>query len=178
MIEELDMHLMDLVQNAYASGASRIDVKLVCDDAEQLVMQVADNGKGMDERTLEAVQRGYFSSKSPESVGLGIPLLRETAEHCNGRFRIESRPDTGTTVLAEFQRNHIDRPPFGDLASTFLNILVTAGARYVRITYRCDEDELEIDTEALSDLLGELPLQHPDVIRFLRAYIDERIHRE
>jgi anti-sigma regulatory factor (Ser/Thr protein kinase) len=176
MIEELDMHLLDLVQNAYAAGSTKVDIQVLCDDAaDRLVLSVSDDGRGMDEDTLAVVRRGYYSSKSPQGVGLGIPLLRETAEHCNGRFSITSSPGHGTAVVAEFQRSHVDLPPFGDLPSTFLSILVTAGARCVSITYRCNHRELELDTEALSELLGDLPLQHPEVIRFLEAYIAERV---
>lgn len=177
MIEELDMHLLDLVQNAYSAGSTRVDVQVICDQEDDLLtLSVADDGKGMDEQTLDTVRRGYFSSKSEQSVGLGIPLLRETARHCDGRFDISSRPGKGTTVIAEFRQSHIDLPPFGNLAATFLNIIVTAGTRYVKISYRCSGNELELDTETLSDLLGELPLQHPEVIRFLQAYIEERVN--
>ena len=176
MIEELDMHLLDLVQNAQTAGATRIDVRVICDDArDRLTMCVSDDGRGMDDATLEAVRRGYFSSKPSQTVGLGIPLLRETAEHCNGSFRIDSAPGSGTSVCAEFERSHVDRPPLGDLSSTFLNLLVTTTAPYVRITYRCDGSELVIDTAALADLLDGMSLQHPEVIRFLRAYITERV---
>ncbi|MBU1050465.1 ATP-binding protein [Candidatus Bipolaricaulota bacterium] len=173
------MHLLDLVQNALSAGSSRIDVRVICDQAaDRLTIRVADNGTGMDERTLETVQRGYYSSKSEQSVGLGIPLLRETALHCDGRFAIESKMGEGTTVTAEFRKSHIDLPPFGDLVATFLNIIVTADARYVTITYQCDGNELELDTAALSELLGELSFQHPEVIRFLKAYIAERVNKE
>ena len=177
MIEELDMHLLDLVQNAYSADSTRVDVKVICDDTlDRLTMSVSDDGQGMDEDTLERVRRGYYSTKSEDSVGLGIPLLRETAQHCDGRFSIESQPGKGTNVAAVFRRSHVDLPPFGNLAATFLNILVTAGSRYVSISFQCDGNELELDTAALSDLLGELPLQHPDVIRFLKAYIAERMN--
>jgi len=176
MIEELDMHLLDLVQNALTAGATNIDVRVICDEVpDRLRMSVSDDGRGMDAATLDEVRRGYYSSKPSQSVGLGIPLLRETAEHCNGSFRIDSAPGSGTTVHAEFQRSHVDCPPFGDLATTFLDILVTTPARYVRITYRCDGRELEIDTAALVDLLDGMSLQHPEVIQFLRAFIAERV---
>ena len=179
MMEELDMHLIDLFQNAVSSGATTIKTSIRCDeDVNQLTMRVADNGRGMDEKTLEAVRYGYFSSKSPRSVGLGIPLLRETAEHCDGRFLIESAVGVGTTVTATFRRDHIDLPPFGDLASTFLNLLVTSDGRRVTITFRCGKNDLEIDTAMLADLLGGVSLQHPDVIRFLQGYIAEHIGEE
>jgi len=176
MIEELDMHLLDLVQNAYAAAPKRVDVSVLCDAADdRLTLVVADDGRGMDEETLTAVERGYFSSKCRGCVGLGIPLLRQTAERCDGRFEIDSRSGKGTRVAAEFRRSHIDLPPFGDLAATFLNILVTAEGRRVSITYRCDDRELVIDTETVFELLDGLPIQHPEVIRFLKTYIDERM---
>jgi len=176
MIEALDMHLLDLVQNAYSADSTRIEISILCDEAaDRLTMIVEDDGRGMDDETLQAVERGFFSSKCKACVGLGIPLLRQTAEQCDGHFEIESRPKEGTQVVAEFRRSHVDLPPLGDLAATFLNILVTAEDRRVSITYRCDERVLEIDTETLSDLLGDLPLQHPEVIRFLRGYINERV---
>jgi len=176
MIEELDMHLLDLVQNAYSSNSTHVEVEVICDPvADRLTMTVSDDGVGMDEKTLDNVRRGYYSSKPTESVGLGIPLLRESAQHCDGRFVIESQPGKGTTVTAEFRRSHIDLPPFGDLAASFLTIIVTAGARCVSITYRCDGSELKLDTADLSDLLGGVAFQHPEVIRFLKAYIAERV---
>jgi len=176
MIEELDMHLLDLVQNALTAGSTSVDVSVFCDEAaDRLTLRVADDGVGMDAQTLDTVRRGYYSSKSAKSVGLGIPLLREAAQHCDGRFVIESKPDEGTTVTAEFRRSHVDLPPFGDLASTFLNIVVTADACYVRIRYQCDGNELDLDTAALSEMLGDLSFQHPEVIRFLQAYIEERV---
>jgi len=170
------MHLLDLVQNAYSADSTRVDVAVLCDKtADRLTIRVADDGKGMDEGTLQAIDRGFFSSKCDACVGLGIPLLRQTATHCDGRFEIESAPTSGTAVTAEFRRSHVDLPPFGDLAATFLEILVTAEGRRVSITYRCDEEELEIDTATLSDLLGDVSLQHPEVVRFLQAYIRERV---
>jgi len=176
MIEELDMHVLDLVQNAYAAKAHTIEIAVLCDETDdQLTLRVSDDGVGMDAATLEAVQHGYFSSKPKQTVGLGIPLLREVAQHCDGRFVIESAPGAGTTVTATFRRSHMDLPPFGDLAATFLNVLVTAGGRCVRITYRCDGNGFELDTEDLLDRLGSVPIHHPEVVRFLRDYLRERI---
>ena len=178
MIESLDMHVLDLVQNSTSAGATKITVLVACDQVtDQLTLQVSDDGRGMDEDTMNAVRRGYFSSKSPKSVGLGIPLLREVAEHCDGSFDIKSGLGKGTTVTATFRRSHVDLPPFGDLVKTFLNILVTSGIRWVRITYRCDNREFLVDTNELHDVLGEVSLQHPEVIQFLQGYIEERMER-
>lgn len=175
MIESLDLHILDLFQNALASGASAVSVTLASRVEQDLVrLQIDDNGRGMDAETLAAVERGYYSSKCARCVGLGLPLLRATAEHCNGTFRIESRPGQGTTVSATFQRSHIDLPPFGDLTETFLSLLVTSGECRVRLVCDC-EAGFELDTDELAAVLGDVPRTHPDVIAFLRAFLAERL---
>jgi len=173
------MHVLDLVQNAFSAGARNVDVQFVCDkDADLITLEVSDDGRGMDEELLAAVHRGFHSTKGPRSIGLGIPLLREVAEHCDGSFDIESRRGQGTRVTATFRRTHIDLPPFGDLAKTFLTVLVTSAVRRVRITYRCDDRVLSIDTDEVHSILGEISLQSPEVIRFLQRYIAEQMEEK
>lgn len=168
MMESLDAHVLDLFQNSLASGATEISVRLICRPEENhFRIEIEDNGSGMDEETLAAVQRGYFSSKCERCVGLGIPLLRETAEHCGGAFSIESRPRAGTRVAAGFDLGHIDLPPFGDLIETLLTLLLTSGSCRVRIDLECN-GTFAIDTASLERELGDVPRTHPDVIEFLR----------
>jgi hypothetical protein len=175
MIEYLDMHLLDLFQNALASRPSEIGVAVEYSD-DWLLVRVSDDGAGMDPETLAAVERGFYSSKCDKCVGLGLPLLREVAEHCDGAFRIESAPGRGTTVTASFRRSHIDLPPFDDLAETFLSMLVTGEGPRVRVQYAYNGAELDLDTEELRETLGDVPLGHPDVIGFLRCYLREGIN--
>jgi hypothetical protein len=140
-----------------------------------MTLRVKDDGAGMDEEVLRAVKEGFFSTKSERSVGLGLPLLRQTAEHCDGSFVIESVLGRGTTVTATFRKDHVDLPPFGDLPATILSILVTSGDRRVKIDYRCEGKELQIDTAEVKDLLGGVPIGDPEVIGFLKDYIAERL---
>jgi len=175
MIEFLDMHLLDLFQNALAADPSEIRVSVECDSDDRLTIAVADDGRGMDGDTLAAVERGFYSSKCNKCVGLGLPLLREVAEHCDGSFRIESIPARGTVVTASFRRNHIDLPPFEDLAETFLSMLVASDGPRVRVRYACEGIAVEVDTAELREMLGDIALGHPDVVGFLRRYLHERI---
>jgi anti-sigma regulatory factor (Ser/Thr protein kinase) len=174
MMEELDMHILDLVQNALTAKAETIEVACICQD-NQLTLRVADDGVGMDAEVLQAVKEGFFSTKSERSVGLGIPFLRQTAEQCDGSFTIDSVPGKGTTVTATFRKDHVDLPPFGNLQATFLSILATSRGRRVKIDYKCDGKELSIDTAEVMDILGGVPIDHPMVIAFLKDYIAERL---
>jgi len=176
MIQSLDMHLLDLYQNALASAASRISVLVRCDTKhERLTLAVSDNGDGMDEATLAAVERGHLSANGAGAVGLGLPLLRQTAEHCGGTFRIESQRGGGTTVTASFHLGHIDLPTFEDLAETLVGMLVTSDGRRVDIRYESNRSSFCLSTELLARYADGLRLSDPEVIGFLRAYIAERI---
>ncbi len=176
MIEELDMHILDLVQNSITAGASTIEVSCLCDEEHnRMTLSVKDDGAGMDAEVLRAVEEGFFSTKCKRCVGLGIPLLKQTAEHCDGNFAIESVKGHGTTVTAMFRRDHIDLPPFGDLPATILSILVTSENRRIKVDYRCDESDLSIDTAEVTEFLGGIPIGDPEVIAFLKNYITERL---
>ncbi len=169
------MHILDLFQNALASGASEVSVRFAClPDDDRLVFEIRDNGSGMDDETLAAVRRGYYSSKCERCVGLGIPLLRATSEHCGGSFTIQSRRGVGTTVTATFQLTHIDLPPYGDLSETFLTLLVTSGDRRIRLAFDCGETFV-VDTDELDRELAGVPRSHPEVIGFLRTFLEDRL---
>ena len=92
MVEDICFHLIDLVQNSVAAGARTIRLAIsesASDDS--LTLEVADDGRGMDPQTLEKVQDPFFTTKSFKKVGLGIPLLKATAQACRGDFLISSR---------------------------------------------------------------------------------------
>lgn len=173
------MHILDLVQNAMTAQPSRIDITLDRDTVLDILrLEVRDNGRGMDEQTRHRVERGFYSTKCPKCVGLGIALLRETAEHCDGTFSLDSRAGGGTAVTATFRASHIDLPPVGDLEATFLDIITTSGDIRVHLEYRDDRRSFELDTRQIRELLGDMPIQHPDVIRFLRSFLADRIGGE
>ncbi len=175
MIEYLDMHILDLFQNAVASGASDIEISLVQDDRGVLRLGVRDNGVGMDDEALAAVRRGFYTSKPGKRVGLGLPLLRSVAEHCGGSFDLRSSHGRGTTVSASFCCDHIDLPPFENLAETLLAVLLGGDGARVRISCRGGGRDVEIDTAEVCSTLGDVPLLHPEVVGFLRTYLREHL---
>ena len=90
---EVETALYRIVQEALTNaikhaGATRISV-VVTRSADGVTAVVEDDGSGMDEARAES------------GSGLGLLGMRERLALINGRLRIESSSDAGTTVVAE-----------------------------------------------------------------------------
>ncbi|HPC47909.1 MAG TPA: ATP-binding protein, partial [Deltaproteobacteria bacterium] len=84
---ELALHILDIAENSSRAGASRIEVTIVEDTQRDVfVMEVADNGSGMDEETRSRALDPFFTTKKVRRVGLGLPMLKEAAERAGGEF--------------------------------------------------------------------------------------------
>lgn len=174
MVEDISFHLFDLVQNSVAAGARVVRLEIRdAGDGDGLDIEVADDGRGMDERTRLRVQDPFFTSKRFKKVGLGIPLLKATAEVCGGDFAIASRPGEGTSVRALLRRGHLDCPPLGDLEGTLLSLMTTLEGIDLRFSFRSPGGEFSVSSAEAREQAGGLPLSHPDVQRFLREFIHE-----
>jgi signal transduction histidine kinase len=124
-MREIVLHLLDLAENSVSAGAHVITISVVEDlPADRLTARIEDDGRGMDAETVRKVTDPFFTSRTTRKVGLGIPLLKEAAEACNGSLEIRSKPGAGTQIEASFQHSHIDRMPLGNLATVFLELLV------------------------------------------------------
>jgi anti-sigma regulatory factor (Ser/Thr protein kinase) len=177
-VRELSLHLLDIVQNALEAGASRVQI-IVNEDAQRnrLTIAVEDNGRGMGAETLARVADPFFTTRTTRHVGLGIPLFKAAAQRCAGDLTIASQPGRGTTVVAEMQRDHIDRAPLGDIKSTLLSILLMADSDRVtadiRYEQRLDDRTFVLDTKEVREALDGVPLSHPQVRNWLEGFIDE-----
>jgi hypothetical protein len=174
MVEDICFHLIDLVQNSVAAGAGDISLNIMESKTQDiLTLEVADNGRGMDTETQEKVQDPFFTTKSFKKVGLGIPLLKATAQTCRGDLDIRSNVGRGTQIKASLQRGHLDCPPLGNLEETLLSLLVSLDKINLQFFYRSDRGEFSISSNAIRQQVGELHFSHPEVYKFLREYIHE-----
>ena len=80
-MKDLSSHMMDIVQNSIRAEASWIQIR-ICEDpeADLFLIEIQDNGCGMDEATLARVRDPFFTSRTVRKVGLGIPLLQQNAD--------------------------------------------------------------------------------------------------
>ncbi len=65
--------------------------------AADAVIEVRDNGPGIDSSRLKLIFEPFVTSKS-KGMGLGLPICREIVESHGGRVEVRSRPGAGTTV--------------------------------------------------------------------------------
>lgn len=169
-MREIALHLLDVAENSVNAQASRVDLE-VCEDtlANRLRLTVIDNGHGMDEITAARAVDPFVTSRTKRRMGLGLPLLKENADLCNGRLVLSSRPACGTRLEAEFELNHIDRPPLGDLASTFLTLEVGYPKVHWIFAYEVDGRRFEFDDAELKQKIGDNVLSEPEVLTYLRS---------
>ncbi len=173
MMEELALHIMDILQNSLAAGANEIVLDIEEDEErDTLKIKVEDDGRGMGPDELSKVQDPFYTTKRKSHVGLGIPMFKWVAEHCDGHFSMESELGRGTRLEASFRMSHIDRPPMGDLSGTLLSLVVAnPGVRFV-IRYR-GRGEFVFDSKDVKEILGDVPFTFPEVLRFLREYVEK-----
>jgi hypothetical protein len=171
-MRELSLHLLDIAENSVAAGARTVTITVREDLAgDRLALSIQDDGKGMDAATVARVTDPFVTSRTTRKVGLGLPLLKEAAEMCNGFLRISSTLGVGTLVEVEFQHSHIDRMPLGDLAGTLLTLLISAPAVHWIFVYQVNDQSFVLDDAPIKAELADVPLSEPSILSFLREEI-------
>jgi hypothetical protein len=172
-MRELSLHILDVLQNSLEAGATLVELAIEEDlGADQLVISVRDNGRGMDQATLARVVDPFYTTRKTRQVGLGIPLFQAAAERCNGSLTISSKVGKGTEVRAVFQHSHLDRAPLGDMTGTLLSFIL-GGVCDLIYVHRVNDRQFTLSTAEMRAELGEISLSHPVVREWLREYIAE-----
>jgi signal transduction histidine kinase/ActR/RegA family two-component response regulator/HAMP domain-containing protein len=108
-----------------------------------VIMEVSDNGTGMDEATRRRCLEPFFSTKGRRGTGLGLAMVYGVLERHEGRIEIESEPGLGTTIRLIFPVRQITLPDPG---------AATDQQRPAPCRILCMDDEAPI-RELLNDIL-------------------------
>lgn len=177
-MRELALHLLDIAENSVSANARNIQIGVVEDiQNDRLHMSVTDDGRGMDAATAAKVIDPFVTSRTTRKVGLGIPLLKAAAEACNGSLTIQSELGKGTRVEVDFERSNIDRMPLGDIASTYITLLIGTSEVHWIFTYKVDEVAFIFDDQEIKETLDGVSMTEPDVLKFIREYMVENINQ-
>ncbi|MBU4482888.1 MAG: HAMP domain-containing histidine kinase [Actinobacteria bacterium] len=144
------MHILDIVENSIRAHAKKIEIKIIEEKKKDLLtIEIIDDGKGMDKKTLKNVLDPFFTTKNTRKVGLGLSLLAQSAEESGGSIEIESKPGQETKVKATFGYSHIDRKPLGDIYES-LKVLIIANPDINFIyKYQKDNANYHLDTKEI-----------------------------
>lgn len=151
---DLAMHILDIVENSTRAGARNVSLDIV-EDAKANIMTITiiDDGKGMKEEELKRALDPFYTTKKERSrVGLGLPMLRETAEQAGGSLAVTSAPGKGTKVRAWMVMDHIDRPPVGDISEALRIVIAANPGVSFEIAYTADGETERFSTR--DDLQG------------------------
>ena len=123
-MKSLDLHIIDITHKSIRAGATQITIEMEDSAARDLLsIKIIDNGCGMPEDMIAAINDRFYSCRKERKIGMGIALLKFHSQMCNGRFYLKSKVGEGTEIYASYQRSHIDLQPKGDLSGCFANFI-------------------------------------------------------
>ena len=177
-MDDLSLYVLDITMNSVRAGADTISVS-VTEDADTVSFTVRDNGCGMSEEQLKRLRDPFFTTRKTRKVGLGIPLLTMLADMTGGGVSITSKTrdaseSHGTVVTATFGSQHIDFIPIGDMKETFLTLI--QGSPDIRFTFTHERPggSVRLSTDELRAVLGDLSLAEPEILAWIRGYLEEQ----
>ena len=96
----------NLVTNATQSVVKienpKIEVK-VSDQDGNVIISIADNGKGISEEDKNRIFEPKFTTKS-SGMGLGLPMIKNIVEAYNGTITFTSEPNRGTVFIVSIPK--------------------------------------------------------------------------
>ena len=181
-MRELSLNVMDIAQNSISAGASLITLEVEEDLTRDLLrISVKDNGRGMTPEQVQNVTDPFYTTRTTRNVGLGVPLFKMEAEMTGGHFTIDSTVGVGTDLTAVFPPSSVDMIPLGDINGT-VQLLVTGNPERDFLYSRRYKDhggdrDFTLDTRELREVLGgEVALNAPEVVLWVKDYLEEQTH--
>lgn len=175
-MRELSLHILDLAQNSIAAGANLIRITVEARTVDNMLrICISDNGRGMTQDILSKVRDPFYTTRTTRRVGMGIPMFQQAAEACDGWLRMDSEPNAGTSVEAGFKLDHIDRLPLGDMTATLVTLIASNPQIDFEYVQRVDKEAFALDTVELRETLQGVPLNEPEVLKWIRQYITDNV---
>ena len=172
-MQELSLNILDIAQNSIVANATLIEISVEVDENDFLAITIRDNGKGMDQETVENVINPFFTSRTTRKVGLGVPFFKQAAEDTGGSFHIESQVGIGTTIKAIFDTQNIDYTPLGEVWDTVAILIQMNENLDFVYTVRKDGEEFVCDTRQLREIMEGMPLSDLNVVQWIKEFIRE-----
>lgn len=173
---ELALHILDIVQNSISAKATLIEIEVDENTVNDTMnINIRDNGVGMDAQTLVKASEPFFTSRTTRKVGMGLALLKQAAEQCNGSFALTSEPGKGTMVKVTFGLTHFDRQPMGDIAGVMVLLVASNPTLHFRYRHSTHKGEYVFDTDEINEALDGAPIVNAEIKKYLKEMIEENL---
>lgn len=174
-MEDLSLHILDIIENSMAAGAMNIEIAVDEDTANNLlIVKINDDGQGMDKDTLAKVLDPFYTTKQTRRVGLGLSMLAQATKEAAGSLDVRSTPGKGTKITAKFVYDHVDRKPLGNIAETIIACVAASSSRTdLKYHHRKGGQEFIFDTKEIKEKLNGVAISNPQIIQYLREQIEE-----
>ena len=175
-MKNMALHILDITENSLRARANCINISIresIADNIYSLIID--DNGDGIPNELFNSVTDAFTTTRTTRKKGLGLPLLKQHAEMCEGFLKIQSKPDQGCRVGAQFRNDHIDKPPSGDIPGVIR--ILTSGNPSVRIVYThlTDYGLFNFDSELVKSEIGETEFRNPLIQKYMKEMIYENL---
>lgn len=175
-MKEISLHILDLVENSIKANATKITIEVVESISDNIYsIRIKDDGCGMTQEFLANIDDPYTTTSQSRKIGLGIPLVKMNAEKAGGKFCIQSVLGGGTEVYFDFEHNHWDRPPLGDIAGVVVMLAVCNDDKQITYTHITDGGKYVFDTNEVRETLDGISLNNYSIITYLKDMINENL---
>ncbi len=111
---ELMQHLwLNLISNAIEHTPKGGEIAISLEEKEnEIILNIADSGEGMDAETLKNVFEPYFqgdASRSSKGLGLGLAIAKRICELCGGSIKAESAVGEGSLFTITLGKLNVNK---------------------------------------------------------------------
>jgi signal transduction histidine kinase len=111
--------LLNIAGNAVEATpeGGRVEIKAVGVPPGEVLISIADTGKGIPEDMIDSIFEPFVSTKGSKGTGLGLPVMKKIVEEHGGRVELESTVGKGTTfkvTLPIGAKDMTEKRPVGD----------------------------------------------------------------
>ena len=122
---DISLHTLDVVENSISAQATTVVIRIAEDRQKNLLtLEIEDDGRGMDQATAARALDPFFTTRTTRTVGLGLPMLAQSARETGGDVEVSSAIGKGTRVKATLHRDHPDCRPLGNMQETLMTLIV------------------------------------------------------
>jgi len=164
-MKDVSLHLLDILENSAKAGATCVEVTLVR-TGTHLTLAIADNGPGLPPSVRPDPTDPFRTTRTDRPAGMGLALLRATAERAGGTLQVANGEHGGVSLRAELDLAQLDAIPLGPLHES-LAIAASAWPG-LTLTVRLEPEAREVlNTVRWREVAADVPLSHPAVFRLL-----------